>query len=315
MSGTLPANEPDTSSEASASVELVIEARPRDLGGFTVRRVLPSPRRRLVGSFVFFDHMGPAEIDPGQGFDVRPHPHIALATLTFLFDGEIVHRDSLGSLQPIRPGDVNWMVAGRGIVHSERSGDDTRRQGMRIHGIQSWVALPLDQEEIAPRFEHHPVASIPRLERDGAQLDVIAGTAFGATSPVGVLSKTLYVHARLEAGARLWLDNEHTERAVYVVEGTLQCDGRSFEPGALVVLRAGIDAELRAEAACRVMLVGGEKLTGERHIWWNFVASSEARIERAKEDWKAGRFPKVPGDEVEFIPLPDHQPPVPRGGA
>lgn len=305
MSGTLPANEPVCLDAESKSVELLIDARPRDLGGFEVRRVLPSMSRRLVGPFIFYDHMGPARLPIGVGFDVRPHPHIALATVTYLFDGEIDHRDSVGSFQTIRPGDVNWMVAGRGIVHSERSSAESRRAGVRIHGIQSWVALPIELEETEPRFEHHPSASIPNVRLDGATLDVIAGTAYGERSPVGVLSPTLYVHAQLEAGARFPMDEEHEERAIYIVEGALGCDGRTFQPGTMVVLRPGTHVMITAHEPTRAMLVGGARLAGERHVWWNFVSSSSERLERAKADWKAGLFPNVPGDDAEFIPLPE----------
>ena len=305
MSGTLPAHEPVCTDAESKHIELVIDARPRDLGGFTVRRVLPSVRRRLVGPFIFFDQMGPADLAAGTGFDVRPHPHIALATVTYLFSGEIDHRDSLGSLQTIRPGDVNWMIAGSGITHSERSGPESRKTGQRLHGIQSWVALPIEHEETAPRFEHHPRATIPHLELEGVALDVIAGTAYGQRSPVGVLSPTFYVHAELEAGARLPLDDEHEERAVYVVEGSLSCDGEQALPGALLVVKPGVRPVFKAAERSRVMLVGGAKLAGYRHIFWNFVSSSKDRLERAKDDWKSGRFPKIDGDDVEFIPLPE----------
>lgn len=305
MSGTLPANSPDTHALDGSVVELAIDARSRDLGGgFVVKRLLPSPRQRLVGPFIFFDQMGPVTLAPGDGMDVRPHPHIALATVTYLFAGEILHRDSLGSVQAIHPGDVNWMLAGQGIVHSERSSESTRREGQTLHGIQSWVALPSAAEESAPRFEHHPASSIPTVVREGVVLDVIAGTAYGQRSPVGVLSPTLYVHARLEAGATLPVDDEHEQRAVYVVEGEVELDGRRFVEGTMVVLVAGADASLLAHTASRVMLLGGEKLAGERHLFWNFVSSDPARLERAKEDWRERRFPVVPGDDVEFIPLP-----------
>jgi redox-sensitive bicupin YhaK (pirin superfamily) len=286
-------------------VEAVIEARPRDLGGFAVRRVLPAAVRRLVGPFIFFDHMGPARMEVGQGIDVRPHPHIALATVTYLFRGDLIHRDSLGNTQPIRPGDVNWMLAGRGIVHSERSSAEARALGVDTHGIQSWVALPTADEEVPPRFEHHPAASIPTTRLGGAELTVIAGTAYGLTSPVGVCSPTLYVHAVLAAGVSLAVDDGHPERAVYVVEGSLRCGGEPFPPGTLLILRPGGRAKLEADAASRLMLLGGAPLDGTRHIWWNFVSSSKDRIERAKDDWRNGRFPKVPGDEEEFIPLPE----------
>jgi redox-sensitive bicupin YhaK (pirin superfamily) len=260
--------------------------------------------RRLVGPFIFFDHMGPAHMPVGEGLDVRPHPHIALATVTFLFDGEIDHKDSLGSVRTIRPGDVNWMLAGRGITHSERSSPESRRAGVKIHGIQSWVALPVEHEEHAPSFEHHPAASIPKARFEGATLDVIAGTAYGERSPVSVLSPTLYVHGHLEAGARVPVDDEHEERAIYVVEGAVGCDTRSFGPGTMIVLRPGAKVMLESSERSRVMLVGGAKLAGERHVWWNFVSSSKERIERAKDDWENRRFPAVPGDDVAFIPLP-----------
>lgn len=305
MTGVLPVNEPVAHGSASASIELVIDARARDLGdGFVVRRLLPSPQRRLVGPFIFFDHMGPVELAPGHGMDVRPHPHIALATVTYLFEGEILHRDSLGSLEAVRPGDVNWMLAGRGIVHSERSSDQTRKSGQRLHGIQSWVALPTEQEETEPRFYHHPARSLPKLERDGVLLDVIAGSAFGLRSPVHVLSPTLYVHARLEAGAALAIDGEHEERAVYVVEGALELDQRSFQSGSMMVLRPGVEVQATAAQPTRLMLLGGQQLAGERHLFWNFVSSDPARLLQAKQDWAERRFPVVPGDELEFIPLP-----------
>jgi redox-sensitive bicupin YhaK (pirin superfamily) len=287
-----------------ASIDLVIAARPRDLGGFSVRRTLPSANRRLIGPFIFFDHMGPAQFAPGEGLDVRPHPHVGLATVTYLFEGEILHRDSLGSFQPIRPGDVNWMVAGRGIVHSERSSADERQRGVRVHGIQTWVALPIEHEEIEPRFEHFDAAAIPRVTRAGASIDVVAGSAFGVRAPTSVLSPTLYAHVRLDSGARFVLDEEHEERAVYVVEGTIGCDDSTFEPGSMVVLRTGHAVVIDARGSARLMIVGGAKLAGERHIFWNFVSSSKERIERAKTDWREERFSKVPGDEVERIPLP-----------
>jgi redox-sensitive bicupin YhaK (pirin superfamily) len=308
MSTTTPDTDatPDSQPGHSPVVSLVVESRPRDLGdGFVVRRTLPSPKRRLVGPFIFFDQMGPVQLAPGKGLDVRPHPHIALATVTYLFAGEILHRDSLGSLQAIRPGDVNWMIAGRGIVHSERSSEQARREGMRLHGIQSWVALPTEHEETAPRFEHYPRASLPRIERPGVVLDVIAGTAFGARSPAPVLSPTFYVHAQLEDGATLVVDREHEERAVYVVEGELELEGQRYGEGTMVVFRPEVDVTLRAHGATRAMLLGGAKLEGERHLFWNFVSSSEERLEQAKRDWRERKFPLVPGDEQEFIPLPE----------
>jgi redox-sensitive bicupin YhaK (pirin superfamily) len=267
--------------------------------------VLPSPKRRLVGPFIFFDHMGPVEFEPGRGIDVRPHPHIALATITYLLDGEFVHRDSLGSEQPIRPGDVNWMVAGRGVVHSERTAPEVRARGARLHGIQTWVALPQHEEEIEPRFEHHPDETVPTVKKPGVVLRVIAGTAYGAKAPTGVLWPTLYVHARLDAGATLPVDDEHEERAVYVIDGAIDCDGKRFEQGTMLVLHPRARVVVRAVGEANVMLVGGAPLDGARHVFWNFVSSSKERIERAKADWREGRFPKVPGDDIEFIPLPE----------
>jgi redox-sensitive bicupin YhaK (pirin superfamily) len=289
----------------AAGIERVIEPRPRDLGGFEVRRVLPSGGRQMVGPFIFFDHMGPAEFAPGGGIDVRPHPHICLATVTYLFTGEIVHRDSLGFVQPIRPGDVNWMTAGRGIVHSERTDRELRKKGTRIHGIQSWVALPTPAEESEPAFFHHPAATLPMIERDGVRLRVIAGTAFGKRSPVAVFSETLYVDAALTSGSQLELTDEHRERGIYVAEGRVAIGSSEFEAGRMIVLDEGATAEIRARADSRLLLLGGAPLDGPRHIWWNFVASSRERIERAKMDWKEQRFASVPG-ETEFIPLPDY---------
>ena len=289
----------------SDSVLLVIDPRPRDLGGFTVRRLLPAAGNRMVGPFIFLDHMGPAVMEQGAGMDVRPHPHIALATVTYLFEGEIIHRDTLGSEIAIHPGDVNWMLAGRGIAHSERSSPEERARGVRLHGIQSWVALPTAREEDAPAFAHHPARTLPKVRREGAQLTVIAGTAYGAESPVGVLSPTLYVEARLEDGARLKIDEGHPQRAVHVVEGTARIGDRRIGPGTMAVLRAGAEVNVEAEGTSRLMLLGGAPLDGDRHIWWNFVSSSKERIERAKDDWRSGRFGKVRGDEKEFIPLPE----------
>ena len=283
----------------------LIESRLRDVGGMAVRRLLPAAQLRHVGPFVFFDHMGPVDLAPGRGLDVPPHPHIGLATVTYLFDGEILHRDSLGSEQVIRAGDVNWMVAGRGIVHSERTPAGARAHGSRMHGLQTWVALPAAQEEMAPLFEHHPMASIPVVRRPGAELRVVAGTAYGERAPTRVLSPTLYVHAHLDAGAVLDVTEEHEERAVYVATGSAEIDGHVLSGGTMVVLERGTRAELRAAQATDAFLVGGAPLEATRHIEWNFVSSSKERIERAKSDWKAGRFPKVPGDAIDFVPLPE----------
>lgn len=297
-------NEPACARAEGHLVELVIDSRARDLGGFSVRRVLPSSLRRLVGPFIFFDQMGPARFAAGEGIDVRPHPHIALATITYLFEGEILHRDSLGSEQRVRPGDVNWMVAGRGIVHSERTPPAARAAGAALHGIQTWVALPREHEETAPSFEHHTRESLPEVRRPGALLRVLAGTAYGERAPTGVLSPTLFVHASLDEGASLEVDDGHEERALYIARGTLDCGGRSFTSGTMLVLRPGASAVVRASSRADVILVGGAPLDGPRHIWWNFVSTSKERIELAKADWRDGRFPAVPGED-DFTPLPE----------
>jgi redox-sensitive bicupin YhaK (pirin superfamily) len=287
-----------------AAIDVLIQSRPRDLGGFSVQRLLPSPRRRLVGPFIFVDHMGPAAFLPGQGVDVRPHPHIGLATVTYLFEGALTHRDSLGTHLEIHPGDVNWMTAGRGIVHSERSPPALRAKGHCLHGMQTWVALPRAAEETAPAFHHHPAATLPELHRDGVKLRVVAGESFGMRSPVAVFSPTLYVAVDMDAGARLELDDQHAERAVYLVDGALAVDGEPVAARSLAVLATGAVVEIEAKAASRLMLLGGAAIDGERHIWWNFVSSSAARIEQAKRDWAEGRFAPVPG-ETDSIPLPE----------
>jgi len=283
----------------------VIDARSRDLGGFTVGRVLPSGARKLIGPFIFFDHMGPATFPPGRGIDVRPHPHIGLATVTYLFAGEIVHRDSLGSHQPIRPGDVNWMTAGRGIAHSERTAAEPRQAGSRLDGLQLWVALPRTHEETDPEFHHHPARDLPSGTIGDTRIRVLAGSAFGRTSPVRTFSPLFYVDAAMPAGSELPLPDEHEERAAYVVSGAIECGRERAERGRMLVFTPGAAATLRAVSDARVALVGGAPIDGERHLFWNFVSSSRARIEQAKRDWREGRFPKVPGDEQEFIPLPD----------
>lgn len=285
------------------AIELVVEGRSRDLGGFRVGRVLPATERRLVGPFIFFDHMGPTTFEAGKGIDVRPHPHIGLATVTYLFEGAILHRDSLGSMRRIEPGDVNWMTAGRGIVHSERTAEADRRAASPLHGIQSWVALPRAEEEAEPAFTHYGREQLPAFEREGVALRLIAGSAYGRHSPVATLSPLFYLDGRLEAKAELELPEEHAERGVYLVEGAVELEGRRLEAGRLAVLAPGGAPRLRALEASRVMLLGGAPLDGERFIWWNFVSSDRQRIERAKRDWQEGRFPPVPG-ETEFIPLP-----------
>jgi redox-sensitive bicupin YhaK (pirin superfamily) len=284
---------------------LIENPRLHDLGdGFVVRRMLPVLLARHVGPFVFYDHMGPAVFAPGKGMDVRPHPHIGLATVTWLFEGSIRHRDSLGSLADITPGAVNWMTAGRGISHSERTPPDARRDGQRMHGIQVWVALPQADEEVAPEFHHHDAESLPRITQSGAELVLIAGTAYGKASPVKVFAPMFFIEAKLQAGAELALPEEHFERGVHVIEGEVSWGDVSLS-GAQMAVQAGVSAPvLRAKTPSHVMLFGGAPLDGERHLWWNFVSSSRERIEQAKADWVAQRFGKVAGDEQEFIPLP-----------
>ena len=291
--------------EATPSVETIIDARPRELGGFSVRRLLPSGSRRLVGPFLFFDHLGPASFPKGSGIDVRPHPHVNLATVTYLFEGEIVHRDSLGSLQAIRPGAINWMTAGRGIVHSERTGPEERARGPRVHGIQMWVALPQEHEEVEPSFHHHPADTLPEIEQGRARLRILAGSAYGATSPVHTYSPLFCVDATIPAGAEIQIPTEHHDRAAYVATGDVRCASEQAGAGRMLVFSPGSEVTMRAATDARVMLVGGAPLAGERHIWWNFVSTRQERIEQAKRDWQQGRFPTVPGDEEEFIPLPE----------
>ena len=285
-------------------IELVIVPRTRDLGGFEVRRALPSREKRMVGPFIFFDQMGPSEFELRQGLDVRPHPHIGLATVTYLFDGEIMHRDSLGTALPIRPGEVNWMTAGRGIAHSERTPEELRATGGKLFGIQAWVALPADAEETAPDFAHHADDTLPVIEDHGVRARVIAGSMFGERSPVPTFSETVYADVALDAGASVPFDATHEERAVYVAGGEIEIGGRPHGAGELLVLRPGDAVAVKARGDSRILLLGGEPMDGPRHIWWNFVSSRKERIEQAKHDWKGGRFDAVPGD-VEYIPLPD----------
>jgi redox-sensitive bicupin YhaK (pirin superfamily) len=287
-------------------VEQVIVPRARDLGGFEVRRALPSAKRQMVGPFIFFDQMGPAQFISGQGIDVRPHPHIGLATVTYLFDGEMVHRDSLGTALSIRPGEVNLMTAGRGIVHSERTAPELRTAGQRLFGIQSWMALPKSHEEAAPQFVHHSVAELPRIEGEGKRVRLIMGSAYGETSPASFPHDCFYAEAVLSPGAILPLDAEYDERAAFLVSGRVDIAGQTFEPGQLLVFKPGDRISILAETNARLMLLGGEPMDGPRHIWWNFVSSSKDRIEAAKDDWRRGRFAIVPGDETEFIPLPEY---------
>ena len=291
---------------ASDTVETVLIPRTHDLGGFEVRRALPTQDRRMVGPFIFFDQMGPGEFLAGRGLDVRPHPHIGLATVTYLFEGEIMHRDSLGSVQPIRPGDVNWMTAGSGIAHSERTDRGLRVHTNRLLGIQSWIALPQAQEETPPAFAHHPAATLPMLRDGGASVRLIAGEAWGERSPVAALSPMFYADVALESNAVVSLPQEHAERAAYVLEGAIDVSGDRFEPGRMLIFRPGDELALCAAGGpARLLVLGGAPMDGPRHLFWNFVSSRRERIEQAKADWKAGRFGKVAQDGEEFIPLPE----------
>jgi len=290
---------------SSDAIAQVVVPRSVDLGGFQVHRALPSARSRMVGPFIFFDHFGPAVFKAGDGMDVRPHPHIGLSTVTYLFDGEIVHRDSLGSAMPIRPGAVNLMTAGRGIVHSERTAADHRDGGEPLHGLQLWVALPAKNEEMAPAFAHTPSPDIPELRENGLTLRVIAGTMHGLRSPVATSWETVFAQAQLTAGTVLPLDAEHEERALYVISGEIEIAGERHGPERLLVLKPGDRIDVKAVSDAHVVVVGGDAMDGPRHIWWNFVSSRKDRIEAAKADWKAGRFDLVPGDTAEFIPLPE----------
>lgn len=282
---------------------LVIDAKAKDVGGLAVRRALPVAQRRAIGPFVFLDQMGPAVLAPGQGLDVAPHPHIGLSTMTYLFEGEILHRDSLGTIQMIRPGAVNWMTAGRGIVHSERTPPEGRR-GSTLSGIQFWVALPKQQEEAAPSFLHLDAASLPVLAGDDVSVRIIAGEAFGARSPLDAPHSMICVDADMKAEAELHVAPSYAQQAFYVADGRIEFADLLYRQGQLVVLGPGEPATVRARSDARLILLGGEPLDEPRHIWWNFVSSSKGRIEQAKEDWRQRRFPEVPG-ETDFIPLPE----------
>ncbi|WP_298233590.1 pirin family protein [uncultured Azohydromonas sp.] len=298
------------------ALETIVIPRSSELGdGFTVRRALPSAERRMVGPFVFFDEMGPVSFEAGRGLDVRPHPHIGLATVTYLLEGEILHRDSLGVVQPIRPGELNWMTAGRGIVHSERTPAERRDGRSPLAGIQLWVALPKAHEEVEPSFVHHGAGELPQLEAGGCSLRVILGDFEGAHSPVRTLSEMFYVEVRLAPGAQLPLPPLHEERAAYVIEGQVSVNAedatQGHGPRQLLVFRTGEPVVLRAlEEPVRLVLLGGPAMDAPRYVWWNFVSSSRERIEQAKADWATGRFPAVP-QETEFIPLPQSRPTPP----
>jgi redox-sensitive bicupin YhaK (pirin superfamily) len=312
-----PCPDPELGDRASAeAIDVLIVPRAVDLGEMEVRRALPSTKRQMVGPFIFFDQMGPAEFLTDQGIEVRPHPHINLATLTYLFEGQILHRDSLGNEQAIEPGAVNWMLAGRGIVHSERTSEERRRDGQRLFGIQTWMALPEDREEDDPAFLHHDAGALPVIDADGVTARLIAGSALGATSPLRTASETLYADVQLARGRAMPIDPSYEERALYTIAGQIEVAGVGFEPARLVVLRPGAPITVRARSDARFMLFGGAPMGGPRYIWWNFVSSRRERIEAAKEEWARGRFDTVPGDEAEFIPLPadDTEPRRATGG-
>jgi redox-sensitive bicupin YhaK (pirin superfamily) len=290
---------------AADAVDLVLVPRSVDVGHFAVRRALPHAKRRMVGPFIFFDHFGPAEFHSGQGIDVRPHPHIGLSTVTYLFDGEITHRDSLGTAAAIRPGEVNWMTAGRGIVHSERTAPEHRREGEPIHGLQCWVALPAAQEERAPGFSHLDSAALPCLRENGKTVRVVAGSIYGERSPVETLTETLFADVTLRERTTLPFDAQTEERAAYLVSGEIEIAGDRFTAGRLLIFRPGDPVTITSVGEAHLVLLGGAAMDGPRHIWWNFVSSRKERIEQAKADWKLARFDTVPGDEKEFIPLPE----------
>jgi redox-sensitive bicupin YhaK (pirin superfamily) len=297
------------SEDQTMSAFTLIEPHVKDIGGFTVRRLLPSLPHKLVGPFIFFDHMGPAAFEAGRGLDVRPHPHIGLATVTYLFEGAILHRDSLGTIQEIHPGDVNWMTAGAGIAHSERTPQPLRQSGGALHGIQVWVALPQQHEQVAPGFEHHPAATLPQITFPGVRMRLIAGSAFGQRAPATTFSAMFYLAVEMEPGARFVLPAEHPERAAYLVDGAVDIDGTALAERHMAVLPGTQELTIESRGASRLMLLGGAPIDGERFIWWNFVASSREAIAAAKERWRAQDFGRVP-DETEWIPLPDEPKPA-----
>lgn len=291
--------------ESVNAIDTVIVPRAVDLGEMTVRRALPSTKGQMVGPFIFFDQMGPAEFLTDEGIDVRPHPHINLATLTYLFEGEIRHRDSLGTDLAITPGAVNWMQAGKGIVHSERTSDERKKSGQRLFGLQTWLALPQLHEEADADFKHYGEADLPRLNADGIDMRLITGRAHGEVSPLDALSDAIYADVALDAGRFFEVESLYVERALYTISGEIEVDGCRFEPGQLVILRTGEAIKVKAIENARFMVFGGEPMDGPRYIWWNFVSSRRERIEQAQEEWRVGKFETVPGDEEDFIPLPE----------
>lgn len=286
-------------------IDLTIPSREKDLGGFTVSRILPYVKRRMVGPFIFLDHMGPADFPSGQGMDVSPHPHVGLATLTYLFVGELLHRDSLGTAQNITPGEINWMTAGGGITHSERTGADERARAHQAHGLQSWVALPKEFEDMAPEFFHYSADALPVFDVPDVQMKLIAGRAFGHEAPTKIYSPLFYLEANLDAGASLNLPPDYRERALYLISGELRIGDDTVTPKTMPVFTAGNTVRIEAVQPSHIMLLGGEPLPEARYIDWNFVSSSKERILHAKEEWRAQRFPKIPGDDREFVPLPE----------
>lgn len=303
VESTKPCEQQEIAASCSA-IELLIQPKKTDLGGFSVRRALPSGKKRKIGPWVFFDHMGPAAFPPGQGVDVRPHPHINLATVTYLFEGEILHRDSLGNKLVINPGEINLMVAGKGIVHSERQREEVKAENNVLSGLQLWLALPEADEEIDPEFHHYAAEAIPQLDIDGVSVRVLIGNAYGITSPVKTFAETLYVEATLEAGQTLELPDTVEERALYIASGKVKAKESELNEFSFAVLAPRQSVTVTAIETSRIAIIGGEALS-QRHIWWNFVSSRKERIEQAKTDWKTGKFPKVPGDDIEYIPLPD----------
>jgi len=305
---TLEPNCPDAGD--MDSIETLIVPRSRDLGGFEVRRALPAPKRQMVGPFIFFDQMGPAEFLTGQGIDVRPHPHIGIGTVTYLFEGEFQHRDSLGTNQMIYPGEVNWMTAGNGVTHSERTSKDTRTGKSNLFGIQTWVALPEEKEEMPAEFEHHNKEALPFIEGDGKSVRLILGDIYDEKAPVTTHSGIFYADVLLEANSKMPLPDNHEDRGIYVLEGSISVAGQIYEKGQMMIFKPGDNITITAgEAGSRMMMLGGDTLNGPRYIWWNFVASSRDKIEAAKEswaagDWKTGQFTLPPDDNSEFIPLP-----------
>jgi redox-sensitive bicupin YhaK (pirin superfamily) len=306
-----PALEPGCPDEVGLdAIETLIIPRSRDLGGFEVRRALPAPKRQMVGPFIFFDQAGPAELLTGQGIDVRPHPHIGLGTVTYLFKGDFHHRDSTGADQIIQPGALNWMVAGRGVTHSERTSEAARKGPNGLFGIQTWLALPEDVEDVAPTFEHYAKESLPMIEDKGVSVRLILGDAYGASAPAKMFSETFYADVKLDPGSRLPLPNEHEDRGIYIVQGSILIAGQHYEASQMMVFRPGDAITVAAgPQGARLMILGGATFNGPRYIWWNFVASSRERIEEAKADWRAGnwgsgRFDLPADDRDEYIPLP-----------